>query len=110
MLQLLAGPIVRRVEPRLAAVWVALNEPCKVSLDIYVDVQTAGSLPQPQYHAEASTIRILNWLHIALVCVEVKDTSVFVAERIYSYNLSFTREGGGVETLRSLNLLVNRSA
>ena len=40
---LLAGPIVRRVEPTLASVWVALSEPATVTLKIWEGRVTAGS-------------------------------------------------------------------
>jgi len=32
---LLAGPILRRVEPTLVSVWVALRDPCNVLLKVW---------------------------------------------------------------------------
>ena len=45
---LLAGPIVRRVEPRLAAVWVALNQPMAVRLVLYDGLRQAPVSAPPQ--------------------------------------------------------------
>jgi hypothetical protein len=110
MLRVLAGPIVRRVEPRLACFWVALDQPCKVAADIYLEAQTAGSLPDATFQGEVHSIRIQSWLHVALVTVDLTgNPNVFEPERIYSYNLRFTPDAGAPADLRSLQLLVDRA-
>jgi len=41
---LLAGPILRRVEPTLVSVWVALRDPCDVRLKVW-EGRAETSLP-----------------------------------------------------------------
>jgi hypothetical protein len=40
----LAGPIVRRVEPRLCSFWVALRQPATVTADVWPGIQAAGAV------------------------------------------------------------------
>src|SRR5262245_26189799 len=44
---ILAGPIVRRVEPKLASVWVALKEPATVRLDVWHGLEAASTSLAP---------------------------------------------------------------
>ena len=108
MLQLLAGPVVRRVEPRLASVWIAASEPCKVRMQLFTGLQSASSLPTPDFQGETHTIRVFSWLHIAVVAVDLENQpKVLEPERVYSYNLTFVSDAGGTEDLKSLNLLTD---
>jgi hypothetical protein len=110
MLTLLAGPIVRRVEPRLAAVWVATDTPCLVTLDIFRDSQTATALPQPQFHTSARTVRAGAKMHVALVVADLSDhAQPLLPEVIYSYNLAFVQDDGTAATLQTLGLLTTRT-
>jgi len=43
----LAGPIVRRVEPNLASVWVALKQPATIRLEIWHGLETAATAWPP---------------------------------------------------------------
>ncbi|MGZ4525401.1 MAG: hypothetical protein ACXVX7_02885 [Mycobacterium sp.] len=106
-MRLLAGPIVRRVEPTLVAIWVATDTACTVGLDIYNDAQSASSLPAADYHATAATIRAGEKLHFGLAVLDLAtDQTALEPETVYYYNLSFTPAGGGgTDTLQSLNLL-----
>ena len=63
---ILAGPILRRVEPKLVAVWVAVKESCKVKLTVYQGIGKVSKLSKavPVAEAEADTIRIGDQLHI----------------------------------------------
>jgi len=91
----LAGPIVRRVEPTRASVWVALSKPRTVELAIWSGervVPTAGTYygsAGALHTGSASTIRIGEKLHIALVTIDV----ALLPNVVYSYNVSFS--GGG---------------
>src|ERR1700687_5639730 len=110
-MRVLAGPIVRRVEPRLAAIWVATDVACGIDLDIWNSIQSASSLPpKPQFHATAQTAPAGDGLYIGLVVTDLTDApQPLLPEVVYSYNLSFTpKGGGGKETLQSLNLLKDR--
>src|SRR5262245_60223621 len=106
----LAGPIVRRVEPRLAAVWVAVDGPCLVTLDLYRDTQTAPNLPAAQFSIGVRAVRIFERVYVALVVADLADPAEpLLPEVVYSYNLTFLPDGGGVQTLQSLDLLKDRT-
>lgn len=105
---ILAGPIVRRVEPTRATVWVALSAQRTVELGLWVGqtaVPTAGtffgSAGAAQTHSAAS-IRIGEKLHLALVTLDL-TSSPLVPGQIYAYNLSFS--GAGNQDLSTEGLL-----
>lgn len=104
---LLAGPIVRRVEPTLASVWIALSEPATVTLKLWEGRVTAGSgnvllTADPP----AQTLRAGKQLHIALAVVKILPTSprLLVPGKIYSYDLEI-KTASETHTLKSLGLL-----
>ncbi len=87
---LLAGPIVRRVEPRLAAVWVALNQPMAVRLVLYDGLRQAPVSASPLVAGAANTLRVGNGLHLAVAVVELKAPATpLTGGRNYAYNLHF---------------------
>src|SRR5262245_5827617 len=109
-MNVLAGPIVRRVEPRLAAVWVATDTPCLVTLDIFRDAQTAASLPSPQFSSGVRAVRAGARIYAAVVVADLKDAAQpLPPEVLYSHNLTFMADDGGSHTLQSLGLLTDRS-
>ncbi|MGH8523607.1 MAG: hypothetical protein ACREXY_05150, partial [Gammaproteobacteria bacterium] len=105
---LLAGPIVRRVEPQLASVWVALSEPATVTLKLWEGRVTAGSgnLLNSSEPPGARTIRVGDELHIALPLIKILPTSPRLLEsgKIYSYDIEITTTSG-THMLKSLGLL-----
>jgi hypothetical protein len=110
-MRLLAGPIVRRVEPTLVAIWVATDTACALDLDIYNDAQSASSLPAADYHASSVTIRAGDKLHFGLAVLDMAtDPTPLEPEKVYYYNLTFTpASGGGSKTLQTLDLLTDKS-
>src|SRR4051794_12611219 len=87
---LLAGPIVRRVEPRLAAVWVALDRPRAVRLVVYDGRQVAPVTATPLATGAVNTVRVGTGLHLALVVAELKTPALPLNPgRNYAYNLHF---------------------
>src|SRR5215218_9623659 len=84
---ILAGPLVRRVEPITATVWVALRRRRKVRLEIY---DASGTLVGK---GERETLAVGTNLHI--VCVTAVANSSFSAGTTYQYNLFFDHLGGG---------------
>src|SRR3954452_22938009 len=87
---LLAGPIVRRVEPRLAAVWVALNQPKAVRLAVYDSRQQAPVAGPPLAAGAVNTLRVGTALHLAVVVVELKAPALPLNPgRNYAYNVHF---------------------
>jgi hypothetical protein len=105
---LLAGPIVRRVEPTVASVWVALSEPATVTLRIWEGRVTAGSgnvlnSSEPPGH---QTLRVGDKLHIAVPLIKILPTSPRLLEpgKIYSYDLEI-KTATATHNLKSLGLL-----
>ncbi len=85
----LAGPIVRRVEPAGATVWVALRRRRSIRLEIY-----NGDPPNGQVVAHGTpqeTVAVGANLHIA--CVTAKPGVPFTAGASYQYNLFFDHVG-----------------
>ena len=103
---LLAGPIVRRVEPALASVWIALSEPATVTLRIWEGRVTAGSGNVLNTSDATPTLRIGDELHVALPLIKILPTSPRLLEpgKIYSYDLEIN-VGSTTHTLQSLGLL-----
>ena len=53
----LGGPVVRRVEPRLASVWLALKAPATVRLEIWQGTQPASVGAAPLVQGNTHTLR-----------------------------------------------------
>lgn len=106
----LAGPILRRVEPALVSVWVALSQARTVELGLWNGAVTADSASgffgngTAAHTASASTIRIGEKLHLAVVMLDLAS-SPLIPGQIYSYNLTF----GSSDDLNSLGLLTDTS-
>src|SRR5262249_61645794 len=93
---ILAGPILRRVEPRLVAVWVALSDPRAVVLTVFEGRQVAGTGPgvftggTPRVRGATNTVRIGDRLHVAVAVAELEGAPAapLVSSLNYSYNVS----------------------
>jgi hypothetical protein len=114
----LAGPIVRRVEPRLVAVWVAVRDPVPVTLHVWsgqqVAAPTAGSVTSG--NAAVATGGPVNprrfgqRLHVAVATAELTaPTPPLTPGQLYSYDLTFGGAAGG-SGLRGLGLLRDEPA
>lgn len=103
---LLAGPIVRRVEPTLASVWVALSKPATVTLRIWEGRVSTGSGNVLNVSDPTPTLRIGDELHVALPLIKILPTSPRLLEpgKIYSYDIEI-KVAGTTHTLQSLGLL-----
>lgn len=103
---LLAGPIVRRVEPALASVWVALSKPATVTLKIWEGRVSTGSGNVLNVSDPTPTLRIGDELHVALPLIKILPTSPRLLEpgKIYSYDLEI-KAGSTTHNLKSLGLL-----
>ncbi len=116
---LLAGPILRRVDPGLVAVQVFLSRPATVKLTVYegrVAFDTTNpafvtsddppdpNVPPPRPGGE--TVRIGDQLHLGMVSARVPPASgkVFQSDFLYSYNVSITT-GSTTVDLAGLDLL-----
>lgn len=86
---ILAGPVLRRVEPQSVTVWLALKEPRRVTLRVYAKNE-AGQLLQ-QVEGTQRTIRLGEHLHVVVVTASVcadTDTALRWGES-YCYDLFF---------------------
>ncbi|HKS58236.1 MAG TPA: hypothetical protein VJS12_23270 [Steroidobacteraceae bacterium] len=103
---LLAGPIVRRVEPALASVWIALSKPATVTLKIWEGRVSTGAGNVLNVSDPTPTIRIGDELHVALPLIKILPTSPRLLEpgKIYSYDLEI-KIAGATHTLQSLGML-----
>lgn len=110
---ILAGPMLRRVEPRSVAVWIAVKSPSSVKVDLYTGVVdagvTSGTLASIGAQAigagTASTRRLGNNLHVAVVVATTPQ--VLLPGALHAYNVTVTPAGGAAADLRSEGLLRN---
>jgi hypothetical protein len=109
---LLAGPVLRRVEPGLVSVWVALSEHTDVRLQVWEGLVKAESGTPPFAESPAQPmVRIGAKLWVGTVTLELPVTTgkSFQPDSLYSYDLEITRfETDGVETLLTLGFLADR--
>ena len=120
---ILAGPILRRVDPGLVAVWMAFSEPAELELRVWegrvahdstnpVFVSSADppdpSAPPPRPGAEA--IRVGEHLYLGLVTARIPPASakVFQPNLLYSYDVIITA-GGEVLGLGERGMLATRT-
>lgn len=107
---MLAGPILRRVEPTLVSVWVALREQCTVKLSLWENgpnelVKAEDRAPLVSGpEAGAKTLRLGEQLHLVVVSLTLQTGQALQPGRIYSYDLTIETQSG-VQTLKSLGLL-----
>jgi hypothetical protein len=108
---ILAGPILRRVEPGLVAVWVALKDSSIVKLSLW-EGQIEAPDPEeltPWFRSPdpgARTIRLGDKLHVVVVTLRLPEDKTLVREQLYSYDLEITPDGQTTKhTLKSLGLL-----
>ncbi|MEN8239624.1 MAG: hypothetical protein ABFR53_10520, partial [Actinomycetota bacterium] len=109
---ILAGPIVRRVEPRLVAIWVALSSKASVKVSVWQQHQFATNTPgevesgdAPWATGERDTLRVGESLHIALVTISAEQPLPALAPgTIYAYDVEVD-VAGQVTNLKSAGLL-----
>ena len=106
---LLAGPILRRVEPTLVSVWVALSKPATITLQVWEGRAESGQGNSFLESANAvSTIRVGAQLHIAEVTIVIAANlgKSLQADTIYSYDLLITHDGVATpDNLTTLKML-----
>lgn len=109
----LAGPILRRVEPRAVAVWVALSRSASVTLSVWEGLRKSGTTVKAISTSPATpTLRIGERLHVALVVVRRPAPAVALQPGVnYAYDLAFQpADGTAKRTLASEGLLGRFSA
>src|SRR5439155_17229138 len=85
---ILAGPILRRTEPRAVTVWLALKEARMVTLRIYAR-DTVGNLIE-RFAGTHHTLRLGDHLHVVAVTAHTStDEEQLVLGGLYYYDLFF---------------------
>lgn len=106
---LLAGPIVRRVEPRLVAVWVATSQPRTVTLEVWPGQEPAGTTSDAAARGTRETLRIGAALHVAVVTADIEaPRAALIPGTRYSYNITLsTGDPDDDADLEKLGLLID---
>jgi hypothetical protein len=106
---LLAGPILRRVEPNLVSVWLALSREASIGLTLWEGRTKFGAVDHLIRSEPASrTLRIGERLHVALALLRIPAESQKTLKPgvVYSYDVEIVEATGGAKhTLASLGLL-----
>ena len=104
---LLSGPVLRRVEPGLVSVWVALSKACSVQLSLFDSMAKAGDTPKISRDADkVDTIAIGDKLHLAVAVIKLVGVDALKPGQLYSYDVALTEKATNQKhDLKSLGLL-----
>ena len=112
---MLAGPILRRTEPTLVTVWVALSKKARVEIRIWDGLVQDDSTTSDTFSTElpaiepvsnsAQTVRVGDQLHIAVAVFKLLPANALLPNRTYSYNVVLRDEQNQEHDLKSLKLL-----
>jgi hypothetical protein len=104
----LAGPILRRVEPKLVSVWIALSRPASVTITLWEGRVKGGAGEFFRSNPPTPTLRIADNLHVtvALLRIPADSQKILKPNVIYSYDLTIV-DGANTHTFASLGLLKN---
>jgi hypothetical protein len=106
---ILAGPIVRRVQPTSASVWVALSRSANVQVGLWIGDTAAGAgffgTAGAEHSGSSATLRVGAKLHIALVTLDL-SASPLLPGVSYAYNVVID----GTQDLNSLHLLEDQGS
>src|SRR3954462_7090039 len=119
----LAGPIVRRVQPDLVSVWIALRKPASVRLQVFRGLGAHDQLtnipavPIPAGSGvrgvppDPHTLAVGDELHVAVAVMEPAPPTQLEWGQIFSYDLRIKADedgpGGEEYGLGELGLLTN---
>lgn len=85
---ILAGPMLRRTEPRAVTIWLALKASCRVILRIYG--RNAGGKLVQRFEGMRQTVRLGDNLHIVAVTARTTNEQEQLAwGELYYYNIFF---------------------
>jgi PhoD-like phosphatase len=96
---ILAGPVLRHTSTKAVTVWLALQKPCNVTLNVYetqADGQTIGRLIITGTH---QTVALGQYLHIVAVTAKAENEELR-SPQIYAYDLNFESEQLEPQTLQ----------
>jgi hypothetical protein len=106
----LAGPILRRVEPNLVTVWLALQQASNVRLALWEDQIKASDAQDSNLWFRSpdpvKSLRVGDSLHVIVVALRLPAGKTLVPERVYSYDIEITPQNQSAkQNLQSLGLL-----
>jgi len=109
---ILAGPIVRRVEPRTCSFWIALRESKTVTIHLWKGQrQHAADTSDAIASGGATTRKFGPKLHIAVITVTLSTQAQNLEPRqMYSYDVSWDISGATRKSLDSEKLLEDQAA
>jgi hypothetical protein len=102
--------MLRRVEPNLVAVWVALQTSSTVKLGLWENRIAAADAKDANIWFRtphgAKTVRLGDKLHVVVVTAQLPEGKTLQPEKLYSYDLEITADNQTAkQTLGTLNLL-----
>lgn len=112
---ILAGPILRRVEQRLVSVWIALKFPATVDIEVFRGQGPAGTLgpavprKAPPSNLDTHTIAAGKNFHVICSIWEPSEQAGLGPGQIYSYDLVIRADSGETKRLKDLGLLSDRA-
>ncbi|HEY9880710.1 MAG TPA: PhoD-like phosphatase [Leptolyngbyaceae cyanobacterium] len=86
---ILAGPILRRTEPKAVTVWLALQTACQVSLAVYQTAQKGTVLTRKVLVGVGETVALGERLHVVAVTAYPVGEEALSSEVLYAYDLQF---------------------
>ncbi len=90
----LAGPILRRTEPTAVTVWVALRQPCRVTLRVFETAAGQGlALGPARLEGTRATIALGHHLHLVAVTATLQAGQPLQSGQIYAYDLHLEPAG-----------------
>src|SRR6266480_3638198 len=113
---MLAGPILRRVEPTFVTVWMAVSHPSSIQVDVYPGIVGAQAPVGSRASIQAGVVatgsgrarRMGERLHIAVVTAHVAlNAPPLLPGQLFSYNVTVTLDGGQKADLNSERLLID---
>ena len=95
---ILAGPLLRRVEPRLVSIWMAFSEPQHVELNLWSEViktQKTSTVYEPEippdYTFSVDTERIGTHFHIAYISFSIELPKLPLVPNLIFFTVSVLR-------------------
>ncbi|BAZ52407.1 hypothetical protein NIES4103_50680 [Nostoc sp. NIES-4103] len=105
---ILAGPILKHIEPESVTVWVALKLPCQVELKVYDTTNNGTVIGNSLLEGKRSTVALGKSLHVVAVTARFTQRECLSSDRIYAYDLQFTHQASQTQQTLQQALLSNR--
>ncbi|MGL5833677.1 MAG: PhoD-like phosphatase [Waterburya sp.] len=91
---IIAGPMVRHVQPDTVTIWIALKQPELVCLKVFSTESGKGSkLTTTILQGEQQTIPLGQNLHVLAITASPINDTVLIPNHVYAYDLAFKVAG-----------------